>query len=129
MACFFACEPSSNAKRNGIVTAISARDVGYLSPEELAGGPLSISDTKFVSPTAVASRIIAQRGLFSVHSKPTIAWRARGKREFFEIPAELKKEVKLLLLSMGVDSQFLMADLDGLTSTLKWRYDNGVASQ
>jgi FRG domain len=129
VACFFACELSAHGKKHGEVTAISPREVGYLTSDEFAAGPLSISVTKFVSPTAVASRIISQRGLFSVHSNPTVAWQARGKREFFQIPAELKKEVKLLLMSMGVDSQFLMADLDGLTSTLKWRYDNGVASQ
>jgi hypothetical protein len=103
--------------------------VGYLSGEEQRAGPLNMVSTRFVVPTAVASRIIAQRGLFTVHSQPTIAWRARGKRDFFEIPADLKKEVKTLLLGMGVDAQFLMADLDGLTSTLKWRYANGIASQ
>ena len=129
VACFFACEESANAKRNGQITAISPRSIGYLNAEELRVGPLSIADTKFVIPTAVASRIISQRGLFTVHTNPTKAWRARKQREFFEIPAELKKEIKLLLLSMGVDAQFLMADLDGLTSTLKWRYIHGIASQ
>ena len=129
VACYFACEDSANAKRNGQITAISPRSIGYLTAEELAAGPLSIADTKFVIPTAVASRIISQRGLFAVHANPTKAWRARNQREFFYIPADLKKEIKLLLLSMGVDAQFLMADLDGLTSTLKWRYTHGIASQ
>jgi FRG domain len=129
VACFFACEESPNGKRPGHVTAISPGEVGYLSGEEQRAGPLNMVSTRFVVPTAVASRIIAQRGLFTVHSQPTIAWRARGKRDFFEIPADLKKEVKTLLLGMGVDAQFLMADLDGLTSTLKWRYANGIASQ
>jgi FRG domain len=129
VACFFACTDSTNGKRQGVITAISAREVGYLTAGEIDFGPLSVANTKFVVPTAVASRIIAQRGLFSVHATPTIAWRLRGKREYFVIPADLKRDIKLLLMSLGIDDQFLMADLDGLTQTLKWRYDNGIPSQ
>ena len=129
VACFFACGDSVKGTRQGIITCIPAREIGYFTAEELNVGPLSIPTTKFVVPTAVASRIIAQRGLFSVHSRPTTAWRVRGKRQYFVIPANLKRELKLLLMRMGIDDQFLMADLDGLTQTLKWRYDNGISHQ
>ncbi len=129
VACFFACGDSAKGKRQGIITAISARNIGYLTQEEIIAGPLGVTKTKFVVPTAVASRIIAQRGLFSVHHNPIEPWRVRGQREYFIIPAELKRDIKLVLMSMGIDDQFLMADLDGLTQTLKWRYENRVASQ
>ncbi len=129
VACFFACAESVKGRRQGVITAVSAREVGYLTAEELASGPLSVQTTKFVVPTAVASRIVAQRGLFSVHATPTVAWRLRNRRQYFLIPADLKRDIKLLLMSMGIDDQFLMADLDGLTQTLKWRYDNRVPSQ
>lgn len=129
VACYFACEESPNGKRAGLITAISPREVGFLSPDQRDSGPLSIAKTGFIFPTAVASRIVAQRGLFSVHSAPTVAWRARGKREFFQVPAHLKREIRRLLLGLGVDAQFLMADLDGLTATLKWRYDNAIPFQ
>lgn len=129
VACYFACEESRNGKRQGTVTAISPRDVGFLDVGEQATGPMSITRTGFIFPTAVASRIVAQRGLFSVHHAPTVAWRVRDKREFFAIPADLKREIRRLLLGLGVDAQFLMADLDGLAATLKWRHDNAVPFQ
>jgi hypothetical protein len=129
VACFFACQESANGKKSGQITAIAPGRVGYLSNDEIIAGPLNLSKTRFVVPTAVASRIIAQRGLFSVHSDPVTAWRARNQRDFFEIPGELKEEIKALLSRLGIDDQFLMADLDGLTSTLKWRYVKGIPAQ
>jgi FRG domain len=126
VAAHFACAPSIRGKKDGTIIAIETRHSGLIDPRETPD-PLSIGRTAFVYPSSVASRIVAQRGLFSVHAAPTIAWRVPKQREDFTMPANVKSEFHRLLMEFGIDAHLLMADLDGLTSTLKTKYDLGIA--
>lgn len=126
VAAYFACKQSARNKRDGTITAIETRHSGLIDVEEQPD-PLDLAHTAFVYPSSVASRIVAQRGLFSVHAEPTKAWRVPSQREVFTIPAGVKAEFERLLMDFGVDAHLLMADLDGLTSTLKTKYDLGIA--
>lgn len=130
VACYFAAQPSAREKRAGEIVAIDTKDIGYYRPEEQdEGDPFAITEDKFLRPSALANRIINQKGLFSIHHNPANAWQLRGRKEVFEIPAEMKADFQRHLFAMGVDAAFLMADLDGLTNTLKWRLNSGVLAE
>lgn len=127
VAAFFASEASVRDKRDGYVIAIDTREIHRYhpdDPDEL--DPIEIEETGFLYPPALVSRIISQRGLFSIHPMPTDSWRPRKAREEFVIPAEMKEPFRRALFGLGIDSSFLMADLDGLSSTLKWRFENRI---
>jgi FRG domain len=127
VAFYFACEQSQRGKKDGEVIAVQANQnrldksiVGNL------GDPFEITNVGFIYPSAVASRISAQRGLFSVHPNPTNPWRLRNQTDRFNIPAEFKPYLKRYLFNVGVDAALVMADLDGLASSLNWRFRSKV---
>jgi hypothetical protein len=125
VAVFFASQPSAKEKKDGEVVAVSASDIGYYQADRSDEvSPFSIVEPRFLKPSAVANRIVMQRGLFSVHPTPDRPWRLRNQTESFSVPAAMKVEFQRALFSMGVDAAFLMADLDGLSRTLKWRIEN-----
>lgn len=126
VSAYFACAASARGKKDGKIIAIETRHSGLIDIQKQSD-PLSIGKTAFIYPSSVASRIVAQRGLFSVHAEPTKAWRVPNQREAFTIPAAAKSEFRRLLMDFGVDAHLLMADLDGLTSTLKTKYELGIA--
>lgn len=121
VAFYFACRNGSEEGKDGVVLALDSTDLAY------AGGPgtdpFSIEETMLLQPPAVARRIVAQRGQFTVHHAPNSDW-VPDKLDRFPIPANMKASVQRSLYALGVDDAFLMADLDGLASTLKWRLQN-----
>lgn len=127
VAAFFASQHSPNAKRDGEIVAVEARSVGFYRPDEsVEQDPSEIHYPKFLYTPALATRIIAQRGLFSVHPEPTKPWRLRNQKDRFVIPAAMKSDFQRALFSVGMDAAFLMGDLDGLCRSLRWRFENGV---
>lgn len=124
---FFACQPSKSGKKAGQLIAVDSSDIGICTADEMADGPFGIVKTKFVFPTVVAPRIAAQRGLFSVHSKPDQNWILRSKTERHPIRAEDKADFLDRLYGLGVDFAMVMADLDGISRNLAWRYNSGRA--
>lgn len=131
VACYFASKPSTVGRRVGQIVAIDTMEIGYYRPDdpEIKIGPFDITEDRFVRPSALANRIVNQKGLFSIHSTPDKAWQPRKHKEEFIIPVEMKSDFQKLLFSMGVDAAFLMADLDGLSNTLKWRFEAGVLTE
>jgi len=130
VAAFFASQPSPNGKRDGEIIAVEAREIGFYRPDDPnEDAPFTIRRDGFLYTPALATRIIAQRGLFSIHPLPTKPWRLRNKTDRFVVPSEMKGDFQRSLFSMGVDAAFLMADLDGLARTLRWRFDNGALTE
>jgi len=130
VACYFASQPSSVRKREGQIVAINTTEIGYYTPDDPEEvEPSDIPEDRFIKPSALVNRIVNQKGLFSIHPMPNKAWQPRKYKEEFVIPAEMKNDFQRLLFSMGVDAAFLMADLDGLTNTLKWRFETGVLTE
>ena len=130
VAAFFASQGSHSGRGDGEVVAVEAREVGYYQPDrESRPDPFSITEARFLKPSAVANRITMQRGLFSIHPTPDRPWRLRNQTESFFIPASMKLEFRRSLFGMGVDEAFLMADLEGLSRTLRWRLENGALGE
>jgi hypothetical protein len=91
--------------------------------------PFSVSGVKCLFPRTVAQRIVTQRGLFSIHSNPTLAWRepTHDPRHTFTITASAKPYFRRRLFYLGIDPQHVMGGLDGLSATLDWQFAETVA--
>lgn len=125
-ALYFASRPASRVNRVGVVFALPVHAVERYRPGgEAQADPFSIQEAGIFSPRALASRIVAQRGLFSVHPKPNSNLDV-DEIERFEVPGDLKAGMLRVLFSLGVDEAHLMSDVDGLARTLKWRLESGI---
>jgi FRG domain len=130
IACFFATGVHGKSKQDGEIYSYQASEVGYYAPEKPdEAGPFSITKPGFFRPSALAARIVSQRGLFSIQPVPDQAWHLSKKADKFQIPVTFKAEFRRALFNMGADSAFIMSDLDGLAATLKWRFENRILSE
>ena len=122
-AAWFAVANEANAT-NGRIHMIQLAHRGAITD------PFSVTDSPtFTQVPALAARITAQQGLFSVHPDPTSAWQPGGAGimyETFDIPATSKREFRHALHLLGFNSSRLMSDLDSLSKTLQWEYGNRV---
>lgn len=126
VAAFFAVssEPRGTSAR---VYAYQADD---LVEPETEKDPFAIDRVKVYIPSAVAARIVAQRGVFTVHPEPMTALRPTGGTtggHDFDIHAIDRPYFERRLFSLAVDQSVIGADLDGLCKALNWQFDRGVA--
>jgi hypothetical protein len=133
VAAFFAVTsiPTSGKARIYAVRAPQMIDVNR------AGDPFSYNQVAAFVPSAVAPRIVAQRGLFTIHPKPTDIWdgqipsthssiRPRG-HVTFDIEQRFRLHFQRKLFQLGVDSAAIKSDLDGFCDTLSWQFSRRVA--
>lgn len=98
--------------------------------DSLSWPPWTPGPVAFVRPLIRASRMIAQRGVFSVHLYPDEEWPGfsdrmkTGAMKRFRIPADHKSHFQLRLAALGVDASSIMSDLGGVCEALEWRYRN-----
>jgi hypothetical protein len=86
-------------------------------------------------PTAVAPRIVAQRGLFTVHPDPTQAWNpsqnpsGAPSKAYDEFDIEMRHRgfFEQKLFQVAIDAAAIKADLDGICDTLSWQFRRRVA--
>jgi hypothetical protein len=90
--------------------------------------PFAVSSLGAFIPSAVAPRIVAQRGLFTIHPAPTdpVA-QSISTRDQFDIPSTERPYFEGKLFSFAVDTAVIKADLDGLCETLAWQFRRRVA--
>jgi FRG domain len=124
VAAYFAAKGTETS--DGIVAAVSARRIEFIDIEKIDIGPLDIDSTCFFYPPLVAARISSQRGLFSAHPDPAMAFKP-DRLSTFEFPGRLKPAIIRLLHRLGFDEHQMMGGLDGVASTLKWRVLSGMA--
>jgi len=70
-------------------------------------------------PTHVTSRIVAQSGLFTLHSSPRTPLDDPGIEKLI-IPNNYRRLLKKELYKYGVNSSSLFPDLDGIASHITW---------
>ncbi|WP_165188544.1 FRG domain-containing protein [Caulobacter soli] len=168
VAAYFAM--ASNERRSAEIISVRVRDRDYL---HMSGGPIPVEPdipsvetewtwdvrptpfsamswppwtgaVAFIRPLIRASRMISQRGVFSVHLSPDREWlgfkqarESKGQDQGafgqtdpyaalprFTVPAAFKPHFRMRLASLGVDASSIMADLGGLCDALEWRYRN-----
>lgn len=116
------------AEQDGCVVVIR---VPLFVDIEKNDNPFDIDTVSFVAPPTRVPRIASQRGFFSVHPRPDLAWDPFAepslKAERFLIPAAAKRYILRRLFYFGIDAHHIQADLDGMCVTLGWQYEAGVA--
>lgn len=111
---------------------MDAAEVGFFQDNEVSTPSLvrGLSATKFIELPPLSPRIAAQRGLFSLHHKPSINWKPAGWKatgdDCFDINPEVRPYFLQRLFQVGVDASSVMTDLDGLCASLKWWYSSGL---
>lgn len=99
--------------------------------------PFDCTDVLAFTPSAVAPRIVAQRGLFTIHPEPTAAWdrglTARSRvasplsSTTFDIEPRFRTFFERKLFQLAIDASAIKADLDGVCDTLAWQFRRGIA--
>jgi hypothetical protein len=92
--------------------------------------PLKWNGAALFKPTAVASRVARQSGLFTIHGPPTLPLDkgiTDGERlEAIVVDAAYREQLKFDLDYYGVNRLSLFPDLDGLCAYTNWMAANGV---
>lgn len=116
---------SGDPGADAVLYAVRASDLPIVDVKQQPD-PFAIKEVSVVFPTAVAPRISAQRGLFTIHPDPTVTWMPVLVRKF-EILADYRQYFRRRLFYFGVDPAHIMADLDGIAATLRWQFESGIA--
>ena len=83
--------------------------------------PFSVNRVIRYRPSHINSRIVAQRGLFTIHPIPTEPLLAMGIKRAL-IPAHIRRKLRDQLHRYGISSSVLFPGLDGLSAEITWRY-------
>ena len=118
VAAFFAVE-SAGTKDDAAIYVWKLSD--EIRNEE---NPFSLNKGKIYRPPHISPRIPAQRGLFTVHSKPTSSISEKAVTKFI-IRRDACFRIKEALNSCGINRGSLFPDLDGLAQHLGWLYKWG----
>lgn len=88
--------------------------------------PFEVSEVCAYFPSSIAPRIVAQKGLFTVHPVPTEPM-APTTNHWFDVEPEDRPYFERRLFDLAVDPSLIRADLDGLCQVLDWQFRRGVA--
>lgn len=126
VAAYFAVssEPSATSAR------IYAYQTHHVVDVDSVKSPFEIDCVYAFLPSAVAPRIVAQKGLFTVHAEPTVALPGSyglSADHWFDVGPNDRAYFQRRLFDVGIDAAHIMADLDGLCRSLDWQFRRGVA--
>jgi len=86
-----------------------------------ATGPFKVSDTRKYIPAHIDRRIVAQAGVFTVHSDPADTFPFNdADLDIIIIPRETRKRWKAKLFNLGINEASLFPDLDHLAVQIEW---------
>jgi hypothetical protein len=77
-----------------------------------------------IETASVSARITTQRGIFTLHGKPTDPL-AIPPDHTFDIQRIFRPDFQGRLLDLGIDASHIYPDLDGLCKTLDWKLKSG----
>ena len=122
VALYFALE--SNSDEDRVIYAVKYSqyihevDHPNISPFD------NLQEGRFTAPLAF-DRIRAQRGIFSIHPKPTDIFHPKGLKSYL-IKASLVNDFRRRLFKYGIDHWHIYPDAHGLGLQLAWQYKNKV---
>jgi hypothetical protein len=122
VAAYFAVvsAPSDSAARVYAMQAFSLADF------DATVSPFEVKEVTAFFPSAVAARIVSQRGLFTVHPDPLTPLISSGGHSFDIQPVD-RPYFQRRLYGLGIDASHILADLDGVCRVLEWQLSAGVA--
>jgi FRG domain len=123
VAIFFAC--SELPEKDAALYAHIPRQ--FVERDELKLGSRKLAGAALVA-RSITTRILNQRGCFTVHDPPNVPLECRedehmkGHPDLVElvIPAGLKPEILVMLDDYGINRVTLFPDLDGLSQHINW---------
>lgn len=82
--------------------------------------PFEVDDVYLIYPGSVSERIVAQRGVFTIHPHSERAWTPPKNlvKEEFVVASAHKGFVRNKLAQIGIDEAFILADIDGLCQSI-----------
>lgn len=133
VAAYFAV---SNLPTDKVARVYAARAPRLIDVDRIVD-PFDCTDVFAFTPAAVAPRIVAQRGLFTIHPTPTDPW-DRGLNSkskpappptstVFDIEVRHRTFFERKLFQLALDASAIKADLDGVCETLAWQFRRGIA--
>jgi len=115
-------------------TNATARVFAYQAPRLIDVSkeldPFAVKIVGAFIPSAVAPRIVSQKGLFTVHPQPTIALTPTGGaagNHYFDINPDDRAYFERKLFGFGIDAAIIRSDLDGICESLAWQFRRRVA--
>lgn len=81
--------------------------------------PFKINEVTYYVPKYLDNRIIAQRGLFTVHNDPYTPWKSK-KLKIIKVHKKVRGEIKILLNRMGINASVIYPDIDGIAKYVEW---------
>ena len=123
IAAYFACEQSGIVNGQAIDAAIYG--LKYDNPE--TENPYISTDNIDVHiyySQHLTKRVIAQRGVFTIHNYPEIAFDSDNLIKW-KINSEICWHIRMLLNKCGFSRATLFPDLDGISKNLGWLYKWG----
>ncbi|MEM9570818.1 MAG: FRG domain-containing protein [Pseudomonadota bacterium] len=124
IALYFCCREHED--RDGHVYALFAEQ-SLSSKRYETEDPFKIRKAhKFVPPPALAPRLKAQHGVFTIQPKATLPLDEDLPRDWIlekiTVPASAKLEIRKSLFRLGVDEATLFPDAGGIARHIKWRH-------
>lgn len=124
VAAYFACLEHEDSD-----AAIYMLQTDRILTEELAKeSPFTVPHILKYRPRHITKRITAQRGLFTIHPKPTepLSLVATGENRVHRviIESQFKSKLKWNLDHFGVNHSSLFPGLDGLAKHMAWRFQS-----
>lgn len=118
-----------SSKPQDATARVYAYQATNLTSTEDAASPFDVLSVCTFLPAAIAPRIVAQHGLFTVHPDPTLDLvpMLDLRKHTFDIQQNERQYFERRLFDLGFDASFIMADLDGVCQSLDWRFRRGVA--
>lgn len=118
VAAFFAVVNAGARNRAGVIYAVN--EVPVVSKED-AEKPFELSGIRLYRPPHITSRIPAQRGVFTVHPKPTEEYSTPSMSKWIVEPDACGR-IKHVLSACAIDEGSLFPGVDGLSRHIRWRY-------
>jgi hypothetical protein len=117
VALYFAVE--GEPKTSSAIYMYRTRSKTFRSNDEI--DPFSIKTVLKFSPSHASSRIVAQKGLFTVHPKPREPLVDKERITKIVIPKDIRGDLKYALRRYDINAARLFPGLDGLAATIMER--------
>lgn len=124
IACYFAVTADYGDKRpTARIYAVRATKVAKIESEPTFG-PFDAPQVLRFYPRTVSERLASQRGFFTVHPNPTMAF--AGTSKTFDVEPHFRRYFRRRLYRLGVDPWAVKGGLDGLCDMVDWQYNSGL---
>ncbi len=116
VATFFAVKDAGESKSDGVIFWAGKSDFQYIFSDI---NPFEITDFVIFDPIHVTQRITSQAGLFLIHPKPIMPIKDKRIQSVI-ISKNIKKELQVVLETLGIHDGVLFSGLDGISKYVEW---------